>query len=1481
MKANLRWIALAAVLVTATGSARAATYIITNAPGWNLIANQLDGANGNGIRNVLTSVPLGSTVRKFNLATKSFGSTEIYTAGAGWVPGTNILNPGEGLYFSNTSASAFSLTINGNPHTPVLPLNLGSGLALVARQTNAPANITNILGYAPRNFTAVYQFLPGTGRDPSLLVSSNYNIFSLLGGVWNPGPPNNIRVGESVWVITNGAPPSVTVQNTNVSVCAGGEVVLSAAATGTPPLSFQWRRGSTIIAGATRSSYLLFPVITGVYSVVVTNMFGSTNGPALNVSAEDRVPPVLSCPSNIVTSCRGVGGVKVSYTVGISDNCDGNPTLSIVPPSGSTFFPGTNVVTATGTDAGGNSNVCTFLVIVLDNSPPQIVCPPDRSVIATTPNGARVYFSAAAFDNCDDSPVITYLPPSGSLFPLGVTPVTCIARDASGNFSTCVFNVTVAPASCCVGKSWSRPDVSSPPPRTGHGMAYDALRGKVVLFGGDNGSGLLGDTWEWDGASWSLASTNGPSPRTRVAIAYLPSVKGVVLFGGRDAKGTPLDDTWLWNGSVWTLLQVTKPPGRFSHSMATDLRREILVLFGGVSASGAELGDTWEFDGRKWGQVGGTSGGPGQRQGHAMTYASGSDQLLLYGGLKGETAFGDTWNWDGQNWKLLATSGPSPRAFTALAYNDNCNSSVLFGGGLNAGTTYADTWEWDGNKWSLTATNGPSSRYLHAMAHFSLGGKTVLVGGSRGTQGWLGETWLHGTDQTAPIVDSVDSACGDRQIVVTFNVPVSQATAEDTNHYALVCNGVVNPVLQAVLTDDPRIVWLYLSQPISSGCILLIDGVQDLCGRRIRQYTRGFECRPEPCSRGSSGTDFWLTFPGNYAPDPTNPPAPRLYIAGASGTVGAVVMPGLPTPFLTFFAIPVAGVATVNLPKEADLGSVSDLIQSNAVRVVSSKPVTVYGMNHIRFTSDAYLGLSTRALGQTYLVLGYGNEFGSLPEVNGSQFAIAATRDNTKVFVVPSDTVGTRPAGVPYSLTLMRGQTYQLRSTNDAPADLSGSIIVADQPIAVFGSHQCAAIPSSNVFFFNHVVEQLPPTELWGSSFLTVPLQTRLQGDTFRVMGLYPGTTVRTNGVAIPGLLNPGKFFEFRLATASQITSTRDVLVAQYANSSDFDLVSNSDPFMVTLPPVNFYSANYVFQVPLTDFGGNYINLTVPNASIGQIQLDGVGLAAGIFTAIPGSGYSSARVAVGTGSHRIFSLNGQAFGLIVYGWNLYDAYGYPAGLCGFVHGETGGFTCPPKTYQQAVGAGCLAAVPDFTAMVGNGNNAFFLSQQPPAGTLVGPGNYDVVVVIMDQFGKQTTCLTSLQVFAGEGSGLQCPKSFTTNCASSKGQYVNYAVGICNTNYTLVCTPPPGSLFPPGTTTVICKATTASGLTDECRFNVTVNCVTLGTVQTRTNILIYWNGGEGVLQKASGLTGPWITISNAPNPYPASPSGVQGYFRLVQ
>ncbi|HSN95295.1 MAG TPA: HYR domain-containing protein [Anaerolineaceae bacterium] len=78
-----------------------------------------------------------------------------------------------------------------------------------------------------------------------------------------------------------------------------------------------------------------------------------------------------------------------------------------------------------------------------DTIAPVVTVPSNMTFPATDASGSTVPFSASAYDIVDGTFAPSCVPVSGSLFPLGSTPVTCTATDTAGNFDDASFTVTV------------------------------------------------------------------------------------------------------------------------------------------------------------------------------------------------------------------------------------------------------------------------------------------------------------------------------------------------------------------------------------------------------------------------------------------------------------------------------------------------------------------------------------------------------------------------------------------------------------------------------------------------------------------------------------------------------------------------------------------------------------------------------------------------------------------------------------------------------------------------------------------------------------------------------------------------------------------------------------------------------------------------------------------------------------------------------
>lgn len=191
--------------------------------------------------------------------------------------------------------------------------------------------------------------------------------------------------------------------------------------------------------------------VSGTTQVTLTaeDADGNTATCTFDVIGEDNEAPTLSnCPSNATVSV----GPTCTYTVGsysatVSDNCDGNPTITQAPLAGS-LIGGVTVVTITATDASGNAATCSFTLTPEDVNDPTILnCPSDitQTNDESVCGAVVTYNSINAIDNCAGFviPTLDQGLASGATFPVGTTQVVWIADDGNGNTTNCEFNVTI------------------------------------------------------------------------------------------------------------------------------------------------------------------------------------------------------------------------------------------------------------------------------------------------------------------------------------------------------------------------------------------------------------------------------------------------------------------------------------------------------------------------------------------------------------------------------------------------------------------------------------------------------------------------------------------------------------------------------------------------------------------------------------------------------------------------------------------------------------------------------------------------------------------------------------------------------------------------------------------------------------------------------------------------------------------------------
>jgi hypothetical protein len=210
-------------------------------------------------------------------------------------------------------------------------------------------------------------------------------------------------VTSNAAVLTINTAPSITTQPSSSSVTAGSAASFSVVASGTEPLSYQWRKDGAAISGAISSTYSISSTSAGdagSYTVVVTNSAGSatSNAATLTVTAAATAPSITTQPSaaTVTASSAASFSVLASGTPAPTyqwkkdgTSISGATASTYTISSTSSSNAGSYTVVVTNSIGSVTSNVATLTV----NTAPSSTTQPSASLVTV---GSAASFSVAA-----------------------------------------------------------------------------------------------------------------------------------------------------------------------------------------------------------------------------------------------------------------------------------------------------------------------------------------------------------------------------------------------------------------------------------------------------------------------------------------------------------------------------------------------------------------------------------------------------------------------------------------------------------------------------------------------------------------------------------------------------------------------------------------------------------------------------------------------------------------------------------------------------------------------------------------------------------------------------------------------------------------------------------------------------------------------------------------------------------------------------
>ena len=198
-------------------------------------------------------------------------------------------------------------------------------------------------------------------------------------------------------------PPSITTQPQNQTVTVGTTATFSVVATGSAPLSYQWSKNSTVITGATSSSYTTPATVSGdngaTFTVTVSNSAGSqtsntatltVNSPPTITTQPQNQSVALGSPATFSVIATGTSPLSYQWSkngaaIGGATGSSYTTPATVSTDNGATF-------TVTVSNVAG-SQTSTAATLTINNIPPTITTQPQNQTVTV---GSAATFSVVA-----------------------------------------------------------------------------------------------------------------------------------------------------------------------------------------------------------------------------------------------------------------------------------------------------------------------------------------------------------------------------------------------------------------------------------------------------------------------------------------------------------------------------------------------------------------------------------------------------------------------------------------------------------------------------------------------------------------------------------------------------------------------------------------------------------------------------------------------------------------------------------------------------------------------------------------------------------------------------------------------------------------------------------------------------------------------------------------------------------------------------
>lgn len=447
----------------------------------------------------------------------------------------------------------------------------------------------------------------------------------------------------------------------------------------------------------------------------------------------------------------------------------------------------------------------------------------------------------------------------------------------------------------------------------------------------------------------------------------------------------------------------------------------------------------------------------------------------------------------------------------------------------------------------------------------------------------------------------------------------------------------------------------------------------------------------------NKGREFWVGYGHHQFMEPggNNSQEMVLYFSAEQTANVTVTVRGRTATQVTNYTVPAGTVIASNyMPKSGPFdcrlydvppsfgGNGGEGNFNTSIQIQSDVPIVAYAHIFGSTSSGASMLMPVETWGYSYISINSKQRYISTSQQCFSWAYVIAQQDNTVIEVTPSVTTRLgKPAGVPFTITLQKGQIYQTVGAliNTSPGDgyeMSGTKIksIANAagncyPVAVFsGSSRTNNPISCGSGGGDNDNQQCFPTQAWGKRYLTAPTSrstaaSQFMTNSYKVLVKDPTTIVLRNGVPLTNLLQNSYYF-FESNTADYITADKPIMVAQFMTGGGCMGGGVGDPEMMYISPIEQGIKRIGFyRNDEENITVNYLTLIVPNGGTGlsSLRIDGSPAYDHSYPHPQLSGYTIVVKRWSAAKAQAIVYSDSAFTAITYGLGSVESYGYNAG----------------------------------------------------------------------------------------------------------------------------------------------------------------------------------------------------------------------------